>query len=454
MRPLPLSIVLLAAGAGGGCHSYTPVPVDLGEHARAFAARLGDANALLATQAAGSGAAALDLGDGIDRREAHLLAVWFHPDCRLARRRAGTAEVVRDEAGRWVDPTLDVDVARILETVPHPWLVATRIGFTLPLSGRLQSERDLAAAAHGSALVAARAVEADVVQRTDAAFASWSAERRRTELLQDLCSRLLDLEAIADRLALAGERTQQEARAFTLERLLRQAELLQARHAAASGELALKRMLGLHPAAAVQFVPDPLPPLRVADAAERQRLLFDGPQLALLRHDHEVAERALALEVRRQWPDLVLGPGFEEEDAQPRAALGLSLPLPLFAGNTPAIRRADAERAAAAEALRGRSEELTHELARAELQLAAAVAHRELVVQQLVPLAQQQVADGRRLAELGQLEPLLILDALVRAHAAGMQAIAADLAAAEATVHINSLFWNEPTVTRHREEHR
>ncbi len=353
-----------------------------------------------------------------------------------------------------MDPTLDVDVVRILETVPHPWLLATRIGFTLPLSGRLQLERDLATAAHGTALIEARTVEAEVVRHTDAAFAHWRADRRRADLLQDLCTRLAELEAIAARLAAAGERTQQEARAFTLERLLRQAELAQSEAAAAAGELTLKRLLGLHPSAPVQFTATAPPPLQVPDAAERQRQLFAGPRLAALQHGYEQSERALALEVGRQWPDLVLRPGYDEEDAQPRLALGLSLPLPLFAGNTPAIRRAEAERSVAAEALRGRSEQAVHELAAAELQLAAAERQQQLVRGELVPLAQQQVADVRRLAELGQLDPLLMLDALVRAHAAGMQAIAADLAAAEAAVAIDSLFWNDaPTAARH-EDHR
>ncbi len=454
MPRTPLPTILLAACASGGCHSYAPAPVDLAAHARAFAARLGDAGAMLGKTPAAADAAPFDLGDGIDRREAWLLAVWFHPECRLARRRAGVAEVVRDEAGRWVDPSLDLDAARILETVPHPWLLAAQVGLTLPLTGRLQAERDLADAGHGAALVAARAVEADVVQRIDAAFAHWTAERRRRDLLVELCDRLRELEAIAGRLATAGERTQQEARAFTLERLLRAAELVQAEHAVAGRELALKRLLGLHPSAAVTFAPDPLPPLRVATAAERQRRLFDGPQLALLQHAHEQAERALALEVDRQWPDLVLRPGYQEEDAQPRLALGLSLPLPLFAGNTPAIRRAEAEREAAAEALRGRSEEVVHALAAAELQLEAAERQRDLVRHELVPLAQQQVADVRRLAELGQLEPLLMLDALVRAHTAGLQAIAADLAAADATIAINQLFWHAPPADHDREEPR
>jgi hypothetical protein len=64
---------------------------------------------------------------------------------------------------------------------------------------------------------------------------------------------------------------------------------------------------------------------------------------------------------------------------------------------------------------------------------------------QLIPLAQQQIEDARALAELGQLNTLLILDALTRSYEAKALAIDSALAEAEATVELNTLFW--PTLT-------
>ncbi|MBX3464539.1 MAG: TolC family protein [Planctomycetes bacterium] len=441
LRPA-LPALGLAVLLGPGCRSYEPEPVDLAAHLQAFAARLElpPPPPLRDGQDLGR----LDPSDGIDRTEAQLLAAVFHPDCRLARQRAGITEAVRDEAGRWVDPALNLYTAKFLDGVPYEWLVQAQIAFTIPLSGRFGHERELAAAQHATALVTARLTENGAMHRTCGAWARWQAAVRQRDGLQRLGAELQALEAIVGRLAAAGERTQQEARAFTLERLLRAAELVQAEHDVATAELELKRAIGLHPAAAVRFVPDGPPPLLVEDPAARQRLLLDGPQLALLQLQHAETERALALEVAKQWPDLWLAPGFHEEEREQAVPLGLVLPLPLWNANIQAIRRAEAQRAAAAEALRGAAELALHDLAGAERRLLAAAQQRALVDGELVPLARQQVADGRRLAELGQLEPLLILDALVRAHGAGMQAIAAELAAAEATVAVNSLFWNEP----------
>jgi transcription termination factor Rho len=64
-----------------------------------------------------------------------------------------------------------------------------------------------------------------------------------------------------------------------------------------------------------------------------------------------------------------------------------------------------------------------------------------LLETQLLPLAELQVTEAKRLAELGQLDTLLILDAVTRAYDAQLAVIDATLAEAEATVDLNALFW-------------
>ena len=86
-------------------------------------------------------------------------------------------------------------------------------------------------------------------------------------------------------------------------------------------------------------------------------------------------------------------------------------------------------------------ETATHALARAEARSAVAAAQRQLLETQLLPLAELQVTEAKRLAELGQLDTLLILDAVTRAYDAQLAVIDATLAEAEATVDLNALFW-------------
>jgi cobalt-zinc-cadmium efflux system outer membrane protein len=426
---------LPAAALLAACHSYEPLAFDAGAELAAFAARLPTADQLAAT---GRDASGVDVADGVDLREARVIAMCFHPDCRRARAEVRTNTAERDHAATLPDPELSADVAKILEDVPHQWLAGASLGFTLPWNGRLGLQRELAQARLDERELAAVFTERAAMNAATDAFVRWSVAVARAASLDELCARLRELTAITDRLAGVGALTNPAARAFTLELAARELELQAAQDAAASGELELKRRLGLHPGAAVSFVAQTaLAPL-LDDPGERSARLRTSAGVLPAALALAVAERELELAVRRQWPDLVIAPGWQEEDAQPRGVLGISLPLPLFAGNDAAIARATAARQVAAETLRGALEQATQQLAAAELQWVQASRRNRAITERLVPLAQQQVDDARRFAELGQLEPLLVLDALARVHDARMQQLDAALAEAVAVVALDT----------------
>lgn len=454
-----LRVAALFTGVvAAGCHSYSPAPVDLEEHARLFAERVPDADSVRRfaerLRQRDPTLKVFDLGDGLDLEEGRCVALLFNPELRTARLRAGVLRVSADNAGRWNDPQLNADFAKILESVTHPWIAGASIGLTLPITGRPGLEKELANSRHGQALVEARIAEAQVMSRLDGAWARWSARRLAVDLLQDLVQRLTEVETIAVRLAAALVLTNAEARVFTIERVTRQAQLLRVTGEVATAEIELKQVLGLPVGRAVAFVPVSALPLRVEGAAERQQRLLDSPLVALARREHDVSERRLALAVRKQWPELTLFPGFQEEDAQPRAALGFSLPLPLWNANVREIAETTAARDVAAETLRGDYERATQALARAEAARRAVQSQRQLVETQLLPLAELQITDARRLADLGQLNTLLILEALTRSYDAKALAVESALAEIEATIEINTLFWPTLEVGAAAEEGR
>ena len=447
--PIPRLLTLVAVVTATSCQTYSPEPVDVAEHARLFAARVPDGGSIGAFVARlrdrDAPTAGVDLGDGIELREARYVALLLNPDLRTSRLRAGVAQVSTENAGLWADPELSGDLVRILETVAHPWLVGGALGITLPITGRLGLEQDLADTCLAQALTEARLAEARVLDALDAHWVRLGAGRARVELLTDLLERLAALEAVAARLTEAQLITQLAARTFTLERVARGLELLRAQATVAATEIEVKQLMGLHPTASVQLLPVTSVTPRLADPALRRVQILDGPRVTRGQREHAVTERQLALAIRKQWPELTLLPGFQEEDAQPRAALGFSLPLPLWNANAREIAEARAQREVAAQALRGDVERAIQDLARAEVGVQAAAAQRVLVDSELVPLAEQQVADGRRLVELGQLDTLLVLDSLLRGHQAKVAAIDVALTEAEATIELNSLFW--PTLT-------
>lgn len=451
------SRVTLVAALLCGCTTYSPQPIDIAAHAREFAARMPTAAAIhefarqLGTR--DPTAQSFDVRDGLSLEEARYVALFFNPTLRALRLRAGIARVSADEAGRWQDPELSADFAKILETVDHPWVIAGSLGFTVPLTGRLGLEKDLAASRHTQALWEARAAETRVLADLDLAWTKWSATELRLAQLRELLRRLEDLETIAKRLAAAHEITQIAARTFTLERTVRRGELIRLESAVATDVIDLMRLLGLPAETPIQLQPRTQISLRVALEQQRQQLL-DGPRIALKRHDYEVAERQLALAIRKQWPDLTLFPGWQEEDGQPRAALGFSLPIPLWNRNAREIAEATAAREAVGEELRGEVERVTQDYAKAQTRLTSASARRALLATDLIPLAQQHVTEARQLANLGQLDTLLILDALTRAYDAQSAMLDSALEEAEASTEINSFYWPALTPGPSKETNR
>lgn len=416
------------------CQTYEPAPVDLAEHARAFDRRHEPQSQL----------GGFDLTDGITRLEGRGLALMFHPDCRLARLRAGVARATAEHAGQFDDPVLALDFERILESVPHQWLVSSAIQLTLPLFGRLDREQQLAERREWAALLEAWLAEQEVLLEVDRAWVTWSAAQLRVEAVADMLQRIIGLELIAQRLSEAGALTRPEARVFSLERLSRTNELEAAKANATTTQLTLLRLTGLHPAAQVTFLPTT--DLGLPSRPEKTvREFIRSPSANRLGLEHGIRENQLALEIARQWPDLMLGPGWQEEDAQPRLALGVSLPLPLWNRNAQNIATAQAHRTLAAEALRCGLEQFFHDVTLAERQYDVAVERRQRIERELVPLANQQLADSRTLAERGTLDVLLLLDSLARAHSARIHAIDATQQQSMRATDLTSLCWIAPS---------
>ena len=435
----------LSAFLAAGCQTYVPAPVDLQAHARLFADRIPDAELVRAfAQSLRQHDPAIhgfDVGDGLSLEEARYVALLFNPSLKAVRAQAAVAKATAELAGLWEDPQLSGSFFYVLENVwQHNWFAGVYVAQTLPITGRPGLEKALAESQHVQALIEARRSEADVLNRLDAAWARLSAARLRVGLLAELVQRLSDLEQVASRLAASQALTQLEARTFTLARIRHQADLVVARGGAQGAELGLRELLGMPPELELRLEPSLSTTERVP-AAEQRAQLMQSPLVDLAKREHDVAERGLQLAIRKQWPELWIQPGWQEEDAQPRPAFGFSLPIPLWNANAQEIAEKRAARTAAEELLKQRLETATHALAQANTRRRVAAEQRRIIEAELLPLTERQVADVKRLADLGQLDTLLILDAVTRAYEAQLAAVASAETEAEATVELNSLFW-------------
>jgi outer membrane protein TolC len=173
--------------------------------------------------------------------------------------------------------------------------------------------------------------------------------------------------------------------------------------------------------------------------------ILRNPALSQLRQAYQVAERSLEHEVRKQYPDITIGPGFGVEDGDPRLLFGLALPIPLWNRNQRAVAEAAAARDVARAAYEAAVESLTFELAAAQVRRDAFAAQRTELESVVVPLVEQQEEDVRRIADAGGIDVFLTLETLERRHRARMRLIDARAEEALAAAQIAALVGPPPS---------
>jgi outer membrane protein TolC len=119
--------------------------------------------------------------------------------------------------------------------------------------------------------------------------------------------------------------------------------------------------------------------------------------------------------------------------------LGLSLPIPILNGNAQAIAEATAARGAAEARLTTLVERLSNDLERALARRATAIERRDRFVAELVPLVEAQLEDARRIAELGEIDALVLLETLSRRADVRLALIDAEREAVAAAVELDRI---------------
>jgi outer membrane protein TolC len=231
-----------------------------------------------------------------------------------------------------------------------------------------------------------------------------------------------------------------DTRLFRVELAGREADLIAATARVKELELHVRAMLGLAPETSVTLVPTVTFAARTTNVDEL-RLLLDSsnPELAAVRAEYEVSEQSLRTEVRKQYPDLTIGPGYGTDQGDNRVLLGLSLPIPLWNRNQQGVAQATAQREVARGRFETTYEHLSSKLAIALTRFEAGKAQRALVESSVVPLADEQEADVRRVAALGRVDPLLLLESLKTQYGAKVRLVDARASESIGAVRLDEL---------------
>ena len=374
-----LFMASLAAGILSGCRSYEPKPIDWNEEANA-----GVTNEVRI--------ASLD--------DAVTLALIGNRELNALRLKSANSAKAAKESGWWEDPELDFDLMRIINPSEHPFLGGASIAFTIPLSGATAIAAKADELYAQADIAEIKAAERDTGAEARHAAIRLAALRRRATLLSehDSDERIVRARENVGKLHEAGEVSASELAGVQRQKHIRHHALMETEREIAETEIAFLRILGLRPGTKIVLTL----PLRDRPSMPSGA---DDP-LDLVRHPKVEAalarlggtEKSLEAEIRRQYPDLKLGPAYANEEGLDRFGLIAGISIPLWNRNRKGIAEAEGARDEARLAAIDAWRSLVCDAATARVHLSNLLMHPP------VPANEREQTD--KLADAGELTPL------------------------------------------------
>ena len=364
-----------------GCQSYRPMPIDW---AREHAVWLEQ------------GALTFDTLEDVAR-----LALVGNPELNALRLKRAASEKVAAQTGWWEDPEISGDLLRIVNPAENPHLGGVALSLTIPLSGVTGLERRAAEAYAAADAADILAAEWDLRASARQAALRLLFAREKVLALRkfEADARVASALESAARLAEAGELSKIELASARLRRHQRVHRLREAEASEAEAEQALRQLLGVAPAVDLAFRGN------VLQEDGEKALSLRGP-LALVRHPRVQAavsrlaggEAALETEIRRQYPDLKVGPAYSREEGMDRLGFAAGLTIPLWNRNRKGIAEAEGVRDEARFAAIRAWREVVQEADAAQRHLARLTNHP--------PEPSSSRAETEALLEAGEISPL------------------------------------------------
>lgn len=483
-----LGLFALVMTCTTGCQSYRRQPLLLTDYVSKWAARSLEVESIAdyaASLANASGTqSAFDSSDGLSLHEAEAVALHFNPQLRIVRAQANVPLASAKEAGWWPDPKFQAQVLRFvdrtskprfrldglsfegvnaggLETTPlgyrrpksdfidDPWIISAGLSITVPISGRLAVEKDLRWTQYSAAWRGILLAEWSLLTRLRTAWLEWSTSQERWNAAVDYVNKLESIADITRRLMSAGELKPTESRLLSIELARRRASILRFEREVEQKRLTLFAMMGLSPSAPVSLHADVfIPTITVPLDQWRAAVLEHHPQIKAVEADYETAEQQVRLEIRKQYPDLDIGPSYSLDEGLRRIGFGVGLPIPLWNRNRQAIAEALAQRDAARMRAHATVESVLSQFAEAQTRLTYAGKQRAVLLEYVAPLVAEQVAAIRTLLDLGEIDVLLLRDALSGSLETKLELLDATLAEARAANDVQQMLrprWFTPS---------
>lgn len=363
------------------------------------------------------------LGSDLAGLLAHARA--HHPELAAMRHEAEAAVQRIQPAGAWADPMVRIELENVNNYGNSGGfnLLPSKVGDTkytllqpLPLFGKPELRRDVAAADARVAEHRAEAVWSELAARLKAAHVAWYAVAANERLTHDVVDLMARLEQLAQARYAGGLVAQQDAIRAQLERTAMRGELIALESERRQAQARLNALLVREASAplAPAVAPRPLPEVSVHDV---ERLVLQAsarnPALAAEAQRLRSAEASRELTLRNRYPDIQVGISPMQMGSRLTAwSLMVEMNLPL---QRESRRSQEREAQAMVEAQRSRivaaTAQLRGELGEHLAVLDAARRTEALIATQQLPQSELSLRSAMAAYETGKVDFATLLDA-------------------------------------------
>jgi len=429
-----------------GCQSYEPAPLNIDSFRHSLEKRLVDiepVNAFAHRIAHKNGKPSeFNILDGISPEEGEVIALFYNPELRIARLQSGVALANYETAGLWEDPVFGFDGAEI--TSPSaPFEFGLMANFTIPISGRLKVEKEHAGSAYETKLREVINAEWNVRAELRSHWALWTAATMQVQLINEVVEQLERIIKIAYSLVEVGEINRVEHRLLQVELANNKVQATEAILQLLKTEIKLLAIMGLPPEGAEFLLPE-FPTINKTEVDdETTRLIDANTELAIQFAKYQTAEESLRLEIKKQYPDIVIGSGYGSEFNNHRVLFGLSIPLSIWNRNQAGIANARTRREVARAEAETTFARLFRELTLANTTLLVKQTQRSFFKDEIVPMLAEQTRDNENIVALGEVDTFILLETVTRQHEAKSRLLELQVAELNAAITIHRILGPE-----------
>ena len=429
-----------------GCQSYEPAPLDSGSYRNALETRLIEIEPVTEfanrMNTVANSPVTFDITDGISSEEGEVIALFYNPELRLARLEAGVALANYETAGLWEDPVFGFDGAEI-SSPSAPFEFGLTGNFTIPISGRLKVEKTRAGSAYETSMRELVNDEWNLRANVRSKWAHWTSAKMEALIIEDVVEQLQHIITIADSLLEAGEINRVEHRLLRVELANSKVQQAEALLAQQKAEFELLQLLGLPPNNVEALIPEFPTIATITVPDETARIIDANTELAISFSKYQTAEESLRLEIKKQYPDIVIGSGYGSEFNDHRVLFGLSVPLSIWNRNQAGIAKAKAKREVARAEAETTFARLDRELALANATLRLLQTQNAYYINDIVPLLEQQTRDINAIVELGEVDTFILLETITRQHDAKHRLLELQVAELDAKIKVLNIIGPE-----------